>query len=104
MRLKFLLVALLGIFQITALFSWVAPSRADEFYDLQASGENALLLGEYTKAENLFIQALEIDAENFKVLRDLANTQIKLEKYIEAEKQLIEILKMPASSGRDVLV
>ncbi len=104
MRQKFLLLALLGIFQITALFSWTAPIFADEFYDLQSSGEKSLLLGEYKIAEKLFLQALEIDPENFKVLRDLANTQIKLEKYIEAEKQLIEILKMRASSGRDILV
>ena len=104
MQQKLLLLVLLVVFQITALFSWSAPSQADEFYDLQASGERALLLGGYQEAEKFFLQALEIDAENFKVLRDLANAQIKLEKYIEAEKQLIEILKMPASSGRDILV
>jgi formylglycine-generating enzyme required for sulfatase activity len=104
MQRNFILLALLWIFQITALFSWTPASQADEFYDLQASGEKALLLGEYKKAEKIYLQALEIDAENFKILRDLANAQIKLEKYIEAEKHLIEILKMPASSGRDILV
>ena len=70
----------------------------------QSEGEKAFLLGEYNKAEKIFNAILENEPDNFIVLRAQADTKIKLEKFVEAEKLLDKILAIPVSTGRDVLV
>ncbi len=79
-------------------------SLAEESLGSQTDGEKAFLLGEYDKAEKIFSTILEKEPDNFIVLRAQANTKIKLEKFVEAEKLLDKILAMPVSTGRDVLV
>ena len=67
-------------------------------------GEKAFLLGEFGEAEKIFDSALEIDPDNYILLKAQANTKIKLKKFIEAEKLLNKILSMPLATGRDILV
>ncbi len=67
-------------------------------------GQKAFLLGEYKKAEEIFLSLLEKEPGNFILLKAQANTKIKLGKYSEAEKLLDKILSMPASTGRNILV
>ena len=67
-------------------------------------GEKAFLLGEFGEAEKIFGSALEIDPDNYILLKAQANTKIKLKKFIEAEKLLNKILSMPLATGRDILV
>ena len=67
-------------------------------------GEKAFLLGEFGEAEKIFDSALEIDPNNYILLKAQANTKIKLKKFIEAEKLLNKILSMPLATGRDILV
>lgn len=69
-----------------------------------AEGEKAFLLGEYDRAEKIFNAVLEKEPDNFILLRAQANTKIKLEKFVEAEKLLNKILAMPLSTGRDIRV
>ncbi len=77
---------------------------AEDNPDTSADGEKAFLLGEYDKAEKIFSAILEKEPDNFIVLRGQANTKIKLEKYVEAEKLLNTILAMPLSTGRNIRV
>jgi formylglycine-generating enzyme len=69
-----------------------------------ADGEKAFLLGEFGEAEKIFSSALEIDPNNYILLKAQANTKMKLKKFIEAEKLLDKILSMPLATGRDILV
>lgn len=80
------------------------PAPAEENPGSMADGERAFLLGQYDKAEIFFSAALEKEPDNYILLRAQANTKIKLEKYIEAEKLLDKILSMPAATGRDILI
>ena len=43
-------------------------------------GEKAFLLGEFGEAEKIFGSALEIDPDNYILLKAQANTKIKLKK------------------------
>jgi formylglycine-generating enzyme len=70
----------------------------------QTEGENAFLLGEYVRAENIFRSLLKKEPDNYILLKAQANTKIKLEKYSEAEKLLDKILSMPISTGRNILI
>ncbi len=82
----------------------VTPVLAEDSLGSLEEGEKAFLLGEYDKAEKIFDAVLEREPNNFILLRAQANTKIKLEKFVEAEKMLNAILAMPASTGRDIRV
>jgi formylglycine-generating enzyme required for sulfatase activity len=77
---------------------------AQENLGSMADGEKAFLLGEYGEAEKIYGSALEIDPDNYILLKAQANTKIKLKKFIEAEKLLDKILSMPLATGRDILI
>lgn len=89
---------------LVVLMAMGSSVSAAETPGSQADGEKAFLLGEYDKAEKIFNAILEKEPDNFILLRAQANTKIKLEKFVEAEKLLDKILAMPVSTGRDVLV
>ena len=82
----------------------VTPVLAEDSPGSLEDGEKAFLLGEYDKAEKIFSAVLEKEPDNFIVLRAQANTKIKLEKFVEAEKLLNTILSMPLATGRDIRV
>ena len=77
---------------------------AQENLGSMADGEKAFLLGEYGEAEKIYGSALEIDPDNYILLKAQANTKIKLKKFIEAEKLLDKILSMPLATGRDIFI
>ena len=77
---------------------------AQENLDSMADGEKAFLLGEYGEAEKIYGSALEIDPDNYILLKAQANTKIKLKKFVEAEKLLDKILSMPLATGRDIFI
>jgi formylglycine-generating enzyme len=90
---------------VTIMFAGGANlALAQENLDSMADGEKAFLLGEYGEAEKIYGSALEIDPDNYILLKAQANTKIKLKKFIEAEKLLDKILSMPLATGRDILV
>ena len=89
----------------TAMFLCLAnPTWAEETLNLLADGNRAFVHGKYHDAEVLLDKALNMDSDNYKVIRILADVKIKLEKYSEAERLLDRVLKMPTSTGRDILV
>ncbi|MDH3257723.1 MAG: SUMF1/EgtB/PvdO family nonheme iron enzyme [Nitrospinota bacterium] len=78
-------------------------AKADDV-DLLQSGEKAFSAGKYQEAEQFFSEAVAKAPDDHKVLRVLAETKMKLEKFQEAETLIDRILKMPVVKGRNVLV
>jgi formylglycine-generating enzyme required for sulfatase activity len=78
-------------------------AQADDV-DLLQSGQNAFSAGKYQEAEQFFSEAVAKAPDDHKVLRALAETKMKLEKFQEAETLIDRILKMPVVKGRNVLV
>ena len=89
---------------VMMLAGGVNLALAQENLGSMADGEKAFLLGEYKEAEKIYGSALEIDPDNYILLKAQANTKIKLKKFIEAEKLLDKILSMPLATGRDILI
>ena len=89
---------------VMMLAGGVNLALAQENLGSMADGEKAFLLGEYGEAEKIYGSALEIDPDNYILLKAQANTKIKLKKFIEAEKLLDKILSMPLATGRDILI
>ena len=89
---------------VMMLAGGVNLALAQENLGSMADGEKAFLLGEYGEAEKIYGSALEIDPDNYILLKAQANTKIKLKKFVEAEKLLDKILSMPLATGRDILV
>ena len=89
---------------VMMLAGGVNLALAQENLGSMADGEKAFLLGEYGEAEKIYGSALEIDPDNYILLKAQANTKIKLKKFIEAEKLLDKILSMPLAAGRDILI
>ena len=89
---------------VMMLAGGVNLALAQENLGSMADGEKAFLLGEYGEAEKIYGSALEIDPNNYILLKAQANTKIKLKKFIEAEKLLDKIPSMPLATGRDIFV
>ena len=89
---------------VMMLAGGVNLALAQENLGSMADGEKAFLLGEYGEAEKIYGSALEIDPDNYILLKAQANTKIKLKKFVEAEKLLDKILSMPLATGRDILI
>ena len=89
---------------VMMLAGGVNLALAQENLGSMADGEKAFLLGEYGEAEKIYGSALEIDPDNYILLKAQANTKIKLKKFIEAEKLLDKILSMPLATGRDIFI
>ena len=89
---------------VMMLAGGVNLALAQENLGSMADGEKAFLLGEYGEAEKIYGSALEIDPDNYILLKAQANTKIKLKKFVEAEKLLDKILSMPLATGRDIFI
>ena len=74
---------------LMAIFPGIA--QADDVDFLQ-SGEKAFSAGKYQEAEQFFSQAVAKAPNDHKVLRALAETKMKLEKFQEAETLIDRIL------------
>lgn len=72
--------------------------------DLFQSGQKAFSEGKYKEAEKFFSQVVAKAPDDHKALRSLAETEIKLKKFQEAETFIDRILKMPVVKGRKVQV
>ena len=101
---EFRILILVAIFQVPMLFSQIDRAGAEEIGEMILSGDRAFAMKNYRDAEKIFDKALEIEPDNYKVLRTLVDIKIKLEKFKEAEILLDTLLKMPTSTGRDILV
>ncbi len=95
---------IVSIFQIAMVPLPADRVGAEEIGNVLVAGSQALERKDYKAAERFFTRALEMEPDNYDVLRSLAGIKIKLEKYAEAEPLLDRILKMPSASGRNILV
>ena len=100
MKNTFLRCALL----ITGLTMLLPGFALAEGVDLLQSGQKAFSEGKYQEAEQFFAQAVAKAPNDHKVLRALAETKIKLNKFQEAETFIDRILAMPVVKGRNVLI
>ncbi|NIP99872.1 MAG: SUMF1/EgtB/PvdO family nonheme iron enzyme [Nitrospinaceae bacterium] len=91
---------LMTVVLVAALFD-VAPAQQA---DLMLSGQKAYSEGKYEDAEKLFTRLVEQAPDDYKALRSLAETKIKLKKYRDAETLIERILSMPPARGRNVKV
>ena len=57
-----------------------SPTWAEETLNLLADGNRAFVHGRYHDAEGLLDKALNMDPDNYKVIRILADVKIKLKK------------------------
>ena len=72
--------------------------------DLIQQGDSALKTGNIKIAEKAFAKALELDPENYLLLKSLGEIKFEKGQYAEAEKLVTRMLDMPITEGRNVLV
>jgi formylglycine-generating enzyme required for sulfatase activity len=68
------------------------------------AGDQALKKKEYAAAEQILSQALQSEADNYRVLKSLAEAKMGLKKYKEANDLIDKLLAMPVTNGKKVLV
>lgn len=95
---------LFAIILFSMILGPVGSTKAQEVADVLGSGDRAFAQEKFHDAEKFFTKAVEMESGNYKALRGLADTKIKLGKYVEAEQALDLILKIPTATGRDILV
>ena len=69
--------------------------------ELIQQGDSALKTGNIKIAEQAFAKALELDPENYRLLKSLGEIKFEKEQYAEAEKLVTRILAMPITRGRN---
>ena len=92
------------LFQFSFFSIFVNLNQANENSRLMKLGNKALVTSEYKTAEDFFKKVLEVDPGNFLATRNLATVKIKLNKLNEALSLLNDLLKLPVTKGRDILV
>ena len=98
---KYIVFAVFQFLILTGIFSLV---EANQSLNLMTNGSDALAKGKYKTAEEFFEKALIMRPENFLATRELAKVKIKLNKLNEALSLLNNILKLPISTGRNILI
>ena len=88
----------------TFVICWQSANSLADINELIQQGDDALKMNNTEFADNAYTRALELDPENFRVLRSLAKIRFNAKKYTEAEKLITRILVLPISVGRSVLV
>ncbi len=89
---------------LAVLISGQAATAFPEEADPLLAGHRAFSERKYAEAEQWFGQVVAQAPDDYKALRALAETKIKLKKFAEAEGLIDRILKMPAIKGRNVQV
>ncbi len=89
---------------LAVLLSGQVETACAEEADPLLAGHKAFSDGKYAEAEQLFGQVVAKAPDDYKALRVLAETKIKLKKFAEAEGLVDRILKMPVVKGRNVMV
>ncbi len=89
---------------LAVLLCGQAETAFTEEADPLLAGQRAFSEGQYAEAEQWFGQVVAKAPDDYKALRALAETKIKLKKFAEAEGLIDRILKMPVVKGRNVRV
>ena len=92
-------IRVLMIAGVLTFFSGVSLAQQ---VDLMLSGQKAFSEKKFVEAEKIFSEVVEKAPDDHKALRALAETKVKLKKFVEAESLVDRILKMPAVKGRNV--
>ncbi|MFQ5450705.1 MAG: SUMF1/EgtB/PvdO family nonheme iron enzyme [Nitrospinaceae bacterium] len=67
-------------------------------------GDRAVAIKDYAAAEKFYSQALQMEPDNYRILKSLAEAKVALEKYAEAEPLIERILSMKVLKGKRVMV
>jgi formylglycine-generating enzyme required for sulfatase activity len=86
------------------IFGFLPQNSFADLNELIQQGDSALTTGNIKIAEQAFAKALELDPENYRLLKSLGEIKFEKEQYAEAEKLVTRILAMPITRGRNVLV
>jgi formylglycine-generating enzyme required for sulfatase activity len=81
-----------------------SSAGAEEIAPLLQDGDKAFAKGEFEAAERFFAKAARAEPDNPRILKSLAEAKIKLGKFGEAAALLDQVLAMPVSNGRNVMV
>ncbi len=68
------------------------------------AGDQALKKKDYAAAEKILSQALPSEADNYRVLKSLAEAKMGLKKFKEANDLIDKLLAMPVTNGKKVIV
>lgn len=80
------------------------PSVAEVIDQVILGGDNAFAKGEFAEAEKIFARAAELEPDNPRILKSLAEVKIKRGQFKEANVFLDRVLAMPIATGRNVMV
>ncbi len=83
---------------------WQPENSFADISELIQQGDAAFKVNDFKSAETAYSKVLELDPENYKVLKSLAEIKFKTKKFVDAEKLVAQILAAPISIGRSVLV
>jgi formylglycine-generating enzyme required for sulfatase activity len=72
--------------------------------ELLDDGDEAVKKAEYALAAEAYQKALDLEPDNFRVLRSLAETLVQLKRFNEAEKLIDRVLAMEITNGARVAV
>ena len=86
------------------MISFLPQNSFADLIELTQQGDNALKTGNMKTAETAFAKALELDPENYRLLKSLGEIKFEKGQYAEAEKLVTRMLDMPITEGRNVLV
>ena len=86
------------------VIGFMPPNSFADLIELIQQGDNALKVGNVKTAETAFAKALELDPENYRLLKSLGEIKFETGQYAEAEKLVTRMLDLPITKGRDVLV
>ena len=86
------------------VIGFMPPKSFADLIELIQQVDNALKVGNVKTAETAFAKALELDPENYRLLKSLGEIKFEKGQYAEAEKLVTRMLDLPITKGRDVLV
>ncbi|MFQ5443852.1 MAG: SUMF1/EgtB/PvdO family nonheme iron enzyme, partial [Nitrospinales bacterium] len=90
-----------GISLFVILF-WCGNALAENT-NLISQGGQALKQKDFSKAEEIFLKAVEMNPEGYRALKALAEIKVSFEKYDEANALIDRLLALEVTGGRKVL-
>jgi formylglycine-generating enzyme required for sulfatase activity len=87
-----------------ALLLFASDGFAEEATDFIHQGDKAVAMKDWPTAAESFAKALALDPGHYRVMKSLAEVDIILRKYPEADALIGKIMAMPVLTGKQVIV
>ncbi len=91
-------------FCLVCFWSSVPFAFAENANDFIHRADSAFTQNDYKTAEGLYEKALQVDPNNYRVMKSLADIKIRFKKWKEAGELTTKILALPVSHGKKVRV